>query len=153
MCACLFCRLHATLWLIHWSLTTSQQTKEPLLYLSIMSEYTLVSVHMCLATVNLLWIVLLCVIASNLLVHCCDDIGGAIGFFCGLLNTTLNWRWTFRILGIAGLCVVPLSIFILYEPRVIRENRKQRRRGRTSYSILVSLTPICFVHMWGYVDL
>ena len=65
-------------------------------------------------------------------------LGGAIGYFCGLLNTTLNWRWTFRILGIAGLTVVPLSIFILYEPRVIRENRRQRRRGRSSYSILVS---------------
>lgn len=64
--------------------------------------------------------------------------GGAIGYFCGLLNTNLNWRWTFRILGIAGLSIIPLSMIILYEPRAIRESRKQRRHGRSSYSIKVS---------------
>ena len=64
--------------------------------------------------------------------------GGGIGYFCGLLNTNVNWRWTFRILGIAGLSIVPLSMIILYEPRRIRESRRQRRQGRSSYSILVS---------------
>lgn len=66
-------------------------------------------------------------------------LGGAIGYFCGLLNTNLNWRWTFRILGIAGLSIVPLSMIILYEPRRIREKRKQCRQGRSSYSIKVIL--------------
>ena len=65
-------------------------------------------------------------------------LGGGIGYFSGLLNTNLNWRWTFRILGILGLAVVPFSMIILYEPRAIRESRKQRQQGKSSYSIVVS---------------
>ena len=65
--------------------------------------------------------------------------GGGIGYFSGLLNTNLNWRWTFRILGIAGLSIIPFSIIILYEPRRVRESRRQHRHGKPSYSVKVSL--------------
>ena len=55
----------------------------------------------------------------------------------GAINVVLDWRWTFRILGIAGLVLVPLVVLALWEPRAIREKRKARQKGKRAYSIKV----------------
>lgn len=54
------------------------------------------------------------------------------------VNEVLSWRWTFIILGISGFVVTPLAAIALWEPRTVREKRKERRRGKKNYSILVS---------------
>ena len=55
----------------------------------------------------------------------------------GAINVVLDWRWTFRILGIAGLVVAPVALLALWEPRSIREKRKMRQKGKTVYTIKV----------------
>ena len=55
----------------------------------------------------------------------------------GAINVALDWRWTFRILGIAGLVIVPVVMVALWEPRTIREKRKSRQKGKAVYTIKV----------------
>jgi len=62
-------------------------------------------------------------------------LGGGLGWMTGAINVVLDWRWTFRILGIAGLVLVPLVVLALWEPRAIREKRKARQKGKRAYSI------------------
>jgi MFS family permease len=54
------------------------------------------------------------------------------------VNEVLSWRWTFIILGIAGFAMTPLAILAMWEPRVVREKRMDRRGGKKSYSLMVS---------------
>lgn len=55
----------------------------------------------------------------------------------GAVNDSLNWRWTFHILGIAGLVLVPVASLAMWEPASVRNSRKKRRSGKSSYSIKV----------------
>ena len=55
----------------------------------------------------------------------------------GAVNDALNWRWTFHILGIAGLSLVPLVTVALWEPAEVRSKRKERQKGKSSYTIKV----------------
>lgn len=55
----------------------------------------------------------------------------------GAINVALDWRWTFRILGIAGLVIVPVVMLALWEPKTIREKRKSRQKGKAVYTIKV----------------
>ena len=57
----------------------------------------------------------------------------------GAVNSVLNWRWTFHILGIAGLVMVPVTSLALWEPGPVRRKRKTRREGKVTYSIKVSV--------------
>lgn len=57
----------------------------------------------------------------------------------GAVNDVLSWRWTFHILGIAGLVFVPVTTLAMWEPASVRNNRKARRRGKESYSIKVRI--------------
>ena len=54
-----------------------------------------------------------------------------------MVNLALSWRWTFRILGIAGLVMTPITMMAVYEPKAVRLNRKERMSGKSAYSILV----------------
>ena len=63
----------------------------------------------------------------------------------GAINAKLNWRWTFRMLGIAGLAMVPVAMLALWEPKRVREKRKARRKGKPRYSIKVNLLQMMFV--------
>lgn len=62
-------------------------------------------------------------------------LGGGLGWMIGAINDVLSWRWTFHILGIAGLCLVPLAALALWEPKEVKKKRKARRKGKASYSI------------------
>lgn len=62
-------------------------------------------------------------------------LGGALGWMSGALNVVLDWRWTFRILGMAGLVMAPITIIALWEPKTVRERRLKRRKGKRVYSI------------------
>ena len=55
----------------------------------------------------------------------------------GAINEALNWRWTFRVLGVLGLVLVPLGAIALWEPKAVRDQRQARQEGKTSYSIKV----------------
>ena len=63
--------------------------------------------------------------------------GGGFGWMAGAINVALNWRWTFRVLGIGGLVLVPVAAIALWEPKVVQEQRKVRQEGKASYSIKV----------------
>ena len=63
--------------------------------------------------------------------------GGGFGWMSGAINVALNWRWTFRVLGVGGLVLVPLAAIALWEPKAVREQRIARQEGKTSYSIKV----------------
>lgn len=67
-------------------------------------------------------------------------VGGALGWMSGVVNLALSWRWTFHILGIAGLVMTPITMMAVYEPKTVRINRKERMSGKSAYSILV-----CFI--------
>ena len=78
--------------------------------------------------------------------HCLDDIncssiylctGGALGWMSGVVNLALSWRWTFHILGIAGLVMTPVAIMAVYEPKTVRLKRRERMKGKQAYTILV----------------
>ncbi|CAI8021136.1 Protein spinster [Geodia barretti] len=62
-------------------------------------------------------------------------LGGGLGWMMGAVSHPLNWRWTFHILGIAGLVMVPLAVLSMWEPASVKASREARRRGKTSYSI------------------
>ena len=64
-------------------------------------------------------------------------VGGALGWMSGRVNLALSWRWTFHILGIAGLSLTPLVIMAVYEPKSVRSKRKERMIGKATYTILV----------------
>ncbi len=64
-------------------------------------------------------------------------VGGGFGWMSGAINSVLNWRWTFRLLGIVGLCVIPLAAMALYEPKSIKERRLKRVKGKRVYTIWV----------------
>ena len=64
--------------------------------------------------------------------------GGALGWMIARINEVLRWRWTFRILGIAGFVTVPVAIVALWEPKSVREKRKERQSGKKEYTICVS---------------
>ena len=64
--------------------------------------------------------------------------GGALGWMSGVVNLALSWRWTFHILGIAGLVMTPVAVMAVYEPKTVRLKRKERMKGKTTYTILVS---------------
>ena len=66
-------------------------------------------------------------------------IGGALGWMSGVVNLALSWRWTFHILGIAGLVMTPIAIMAVYEPKTVRVARKERMKGKSGYSILVAI--------------
>ena len=55
----------------------------------------------------------------------------------GALNVILDWRWTFRILGIAGMVLAPITFIALWEPNTVRNRRLERRKGKKVYSIKV----------------
>ena len=59
----------------------------------------------------------------------------------GAINDVLDWRWTFRILGMAGLVMVPVATLALWEPHDVWMKRKARQKGKASYSIKVGLSP------------
>ena len=42
--------------------------------------------------------------------------GGGLGWMIGAINDVLDWRWTFRILGMAGRVMVPVATLALWEP-------------------------------------
>ena len=65
--------------------------------------------------------------------------GGGLGWMIGAVNDLLSWRWIFHILGIAGLCLVPLATLAMWEPGHVRRSRKSRQQGKSSYSIKVGL--------------
>ena len=67
-------------------------------------------------------------------------IGGGFGWMSGAINSVLDWRWTFRLLGIAGLCVLPMAAMALYEPKSIKQRRLKRMKGKKVYSIWVRET-------------
>ena len=64
--------------------------------------------------------------------------GGGLGWMIGAINDVLSWRWTFRILGIVGLSLVPLAALALWEPKEVKRKRKLRQKGKASYTIKVS---------------
>ena len=64
-------------------------------------------------------------------------VGGGLGWMMGAVSHPLNWRWTFHILGIAGLVMVPLAVLSMWEPASVKASREARRKGKTSYSIRV----------------
>ena len=66
----------------------------------------------------------------------------------GAINDVLSWRWTFHILGIAGLCLVPLAALALWEPKEVKKKRKARRKGKASYSIKVGGRGRSVVLVW-----
>ena len=53
------------------------------------------------------------------------------------MNLALSWRWTFHILGIAGLVMTPVAIMAVYEPKTVRLKRKERMKGKATYTIWV----------------
>ena len=55
----------------------------------------------------------------------------------GAITGALDWRWTFRILGIIGMAMLPLAMMALWEPKRIREKRKKRLRGKSYYTLWV----------------
>ena len=55
----------------------------------------------------------------------------------GVVNLALSWRWTFHILGIAGLVMTPVAIMAVYEPKTVRLKRRERMKGKQAYTILV----------------
>ena len=55
----------------------------------------------------------------------------------GAVNDVLNWRWTFHILGIAGLVLIPVASLAMWEPASVRANRRARQSGKPSYTIRV----------------
>lgn len=55
----------------------------------------------------------------------------------GAINSVLDWRWTFRLLGIVGVCFIPLGALALYEPKTTRERRLERVKGKRIYSLWV----------------
>ena len=55
----------------------------------------------------------------------------------GAINSVLEWRWTFRLLGIVGLSVLPIAALTLYEPKTIKQRRMERVKGKKAYSIKV----------------
>ena len=55
------------------------------------------------------------------------------------MNLALSWRWTFHILGIAGLIMTPITMLAVYEPKAVRNARKERMKGKSGYSIMVSV--------------
>lgn len=63
--------------------------------------------------------------------------GGGLGWMISAVNDTLNWRWTFHILGIAGLALVPVASLAMWEPASVHNSRKKRQSGKPSYSIKV----------------
>ena len=63
--------------------------------------------------------------------------GGGLGWMSGALNVILDWRWTFRILGIAGMVLAPITFIALWEPNTVRNRRLERRKGKKVYSIKV----------------
>ena len=58
----------------------------------------------------------------------------------GAINDVLDWRWTFRILGMAGLVMVPVATLALWEPHDVWMKRKARQKGKASYSIKVGFS-------------
>ena len=65
--------------------------------------------------------------------------GGGLGWMMGAVSSPLSWRWTFHILGIAGLALIPLTALSMWEPASVRASRQARRKGKTTYSIKVYL--------------
>lgn len=65
-------------------------------------------------------------------------LGGAIGYICGALNSALDWRWTFRILGIAGLAAVPVALVTAWEPKHVKERRRRRKAKKKEITVEVS---------------
>lgn len=63
--------------------------------------------------------------------------GGGLGWMIGAVNDALSWRWTFHILGIAGLVLVPVASLAVWEPASVRNSRKERWSEKPSYSIKV----------------
>jgi MFS family permease len=61
--------------------------------------------------------------------------GGSFGWMSGAINHVLDWRWTFILLGIVGLAMIPLAMMALWEPKDIREKRKERIKGKSQYTI------------------
>lgn len=55
----------------------------------------------------------------------------------GAINVALSWRWTFRILGIVGMALIPLAVVALWEPKAVKTRRLARRRGKRTYPIKV----------------
>lgn len=55
----------------------------------------------------------------------------------GAITGVLDWRWTFRILGIAGMVLLPLAMLAMWEPKRIREKRKKRLKGKSYYTVWV----------------
>ena len=77
---------------------------------------------------------------------CVTTSGGSFGWMSGAINSELDWRWTFRLLGIAGIAMLPLAMLALWEPKKVREKRKQRIRGKSSYTVWVSLAvPVLYI--------
>ena len=64
-------------------------------------------------------------------------VGGALGWMSGVVNLALSWRWTFHILGIAGLVMTPVAVMAVYEPKTVRLKRKERMKGKATYTIWV----------------
>ena len=58
----------------------------------------------------------------------------------GAINSVLDWRWTFRLLGIAGFCILPLAALALYEPKTTKQRRLERVKGKKTYSVWVRRT-------------
>lgn len=83
--------------------------------------------------------------------------GGGFGWMSGAINEALNWRWTFRVLGVLGLVLVPLGAIALWEPKAVRDQRQARQEGKTSYSIkevfcyLVRLRPFWLLIVAGSI--
>ena len=65
-------------------------------------------------------------------------LGGSIGYLCGAINSALDWRWTFRILGITGLAAVPVALATAWEPKSVREKRRRRKAKKKEITIMVS---------------
>ena len=73
-------------------------------------------------------------------------LGGAIGYLCGVINESLNWQWTYHILGIIGIVSVPIAFVTLWEPKSVRESRRRRRQEKSEVSIKV--TVVVGVPLW-----
>ena len=78
----------------------------------------------------------------------------------GAINNILEWRWTFRLLGIAGYVFLPLAGLAIWEPKQIRERRKERIKGKKTYTIWVcEYWDLCIVRpvyqyiLYGYVNI
>ena len=69
--------------------------------------------------------------------HIMSVLGGGFGWMAGAINVALNWRWTFRTLGIIGMALIPLAVVALWEPKTVRTRRLARRRGKRIYPIKV----------------